>query len=137
MNPCFAILKNLLSCGGSPTISTATSTETSWGVCPNDWTIDVDATFSSTPSEFEVEWWRAVDSGGTSFAYWRRRTLTSPEATDTEGQFGSDGSGNPRTEYRKYKARIVPAASPNGAGPFCDDQETTPQISRTGGDCVE
>lgn len=126
------------SCAGAPTISTATATETSWGTCAavGEWVVTVNASFSSTPSEFELEWWRATDAAGTSFSFWRRRTLASPSATDTKSTWGSDGEGSPHTEYRKYKARIVPASSENGAGPFCDDEETS-QLSRYGGDCVD
>jgi hypothetical protein len=121
---------------GAPTISTATATETQWGACPNNWEITLAATFSGTPSGFEMEWWRAMDAAGTNFVYWTRKALTSPGAVDTLMTFGSDGEGSPRTEYRKYKARIVPASSANGAGPFCDDMETS-QHSRSGGDCID
>jgi hypothetical protein len=136
VSPFFKLLYQSPNCAGSPTIVTATATETTWGACPNDWVITLAASFSSIPAGFELEWWRATDSGGTNFAFWQRKALSSPGTTDTQHTFGSDGSGDPRTEYRKYKARIVPAASANGAGPFCDDQETS-QLSRAGGDCVD
>ena len=122
-------------------IASVTATD-ALDVCLGDgWTVDVTVALSgSLGSRFEIEVWRkawtdpASEPGAYSF-FLRRTTAGTYAAIDGDFLFGSSGTGATETRRRKYMARIVPAGSANGTGPFCDDKESA-QLSRTGKLCT-
>ena len=135
-------------CQGAPDV-TAVSLSDSLDTCAGlgGWAVDVQVTYTgSFGSGFELELWRKAwqdgDSEPGSFTFYSRKTSVGASPVtfsdeETKDFFGSNDQGSGSvTERRKFLARVVPSYSANGAGPFCDDKDST-QLNRLMYNCPE
>jgi len=129
-------------CSGAPTVSSVTPTDSVGACLTVGWVVNLAVAISgSLGTRFEIEIWRKAwtspASEPASYTFFARKTSAGTySGIDGDMLFSSSGTGASETRHRKYMARIVPASSANGAGPFCDSLESS-QLSRTANLCTE
>ncbi len=120
-------------CADAPSITSISKTTDELNNCPSgwflEWTVNISGTLQPTQ---EYYWEHAVDSGGTSWSYWRRGTAALQ--SKSLPIIGADGPGGSQTHYHRVRAYVVPVdeSPPNE----CSGPTTGTQASRTANSCA-